>query len=241
MAKVVVIFGYGSGVADAVLEGFASSGEFKTAIVARTQSSLDAAAEKWVAKGATVKGYAADLSKSAEMPALVERITAELGPIDVVVYNATVSVPYTASPDEIAWASNININSMHVVYNTVLPSYKARGSGAFLLTGGGFAYNGAWSVGLNFQFGAAAKAYYRNFAQSASATHKGDGINVVCMTVKSLVKSSNIPMAVDHDAAFRPILGAAFYKAATAPASEWADEVGVSYEPPAADAPAASP
>ena len=130
-----------------------------------------------------------------------------------------------------------------MIYNTLYPTYKARGSGAFLLTGGGFAYNGAWSVGLNFQFGAAAKAYYRNFAQSASATHKADGVNVVCMTVKSLVKSSNIPMPVDHDAAFRPILGEAFYKASTAAPADWVDEVGVSYEPPAAaaEAPSAAP
>ena len=47
------------------------------------------------------------------------------------------------------------------------------GKGTFLLSEGGLADNGAWSVGFGFQFGAAQKSYNKNFAQSTHATFSG--------------------------------------------------------------------
>lgn len=81
--KVCVIFGFGPGVSDAVLQRFGESGEFKIALVARNQGRLSTTADAWTSKGVTVKGFAADLSKPGEVPCLIESIEADLGPIDV--------------------------------------------------------------------------------------------------------------------------------------------------------------
>lgn len=58
------------------------------AILSRTQSKLDAVAEKYAAKGKKVVGYSVDLTQPETVPAAIERITAELGRIDVAIYNA---------------------------------------------------------------------------------------------------------------------------------------------------------
>ena len=86
-------------------------------------------------------------------------IAAALGPIDVVVYNATTPrLDPSASLAELQAAVNINITSVHVAFYTMLPLWKAAGKGTFLLTGGGLANNGAWSVGMGMQFGSPTKA-----------------------------------------------------------------------------------
>jgi len=228
MSKVAVIFGYGPGISDAVLSRFASSKGYKVAVTARNAERLQSACDKWAAQGVVVKAYPVDLSKPEQVPALLGQVAADLGPIDVVIYNAATSAAYDATPEQIVAATNVNIVSMHQAYNTLLPLYKARGSGAFLLTGGGFAYNGAWSVGLGFQMGAAAKAYYINFAQSASATHKDAGVNVVCMTVMGMVASDLVKAEVaGDDVAFRNKVGEAYFQAANADKAAWVHEVQI--------------
>jgi len=225
MSSVCVILGYGPGVSDAVLDAFVNSGKFKLALVARSLPRLEAAAAKHAGR-AEVKVFTADFSVPAQVVTVLADIQASLGAIDVCIYNAAATAPFDATPEQLAAAINVNVVSMHSAYNTLLPQFKARGAGVFLLTGGGFALNGAWSVGLGFQLGAAAKAYFRNFAQSASATHKGAGVHVCCMTVMSMINSDLIKDVAD-DAAFRVVCGDAYLRAATADKADWVDEVQV--------------
>ena len=72
---------------------------------------------------------------------------------------AHASLAVTVSVNELQAATNINIHSLHAAFHAVLPAWRAAKRGCFLTTGGGLANNGAYSVGLGFQFGSAAKAY----------------------------------------------------------------------------------
>jgi 3-oxoacyl-[acyl-carrier protein] reductase len=160
--KVAIVFGYGLAVADVFTERLVGTG-YSVAIVARNEARLRESAAKY---GPGVEAFPFDLSESAEIPGLLERITAQLGPIDLVLYNATIALPsYTQPVVAVQKAIAVNITSVHVTFGWLLPHFQARGSGTFLLSGGGFAENGAWSVGVGFQFGAPSKAYYKNFAQ----------------------------------------------------------------------------
>ena len=76
------------------------------------------------------------------------------------VYNATVPRMDPASPlTDVTAAVHINITSLHAAFYALLPGWRAGGRGTLLLTGGGLAGNGAWSVGMGMQFGAPVKAY----------------------------------------------------------------------------------
>merc|ERR1711998_360043 len=59
--------------------------------------------------------------------------------------------------------------------------------GCFLLSGGGYSDNGAYSVGGGHQFGSPVKAYFKNFAEAALATFSKDGINVCNLHICDLL------------------------------------------------------
>jgi 3-oxoacyl-[acyl-carrier protein] reductase len=231
-AKTAVIFGYGAAVGDAILEGFVRSG-YQVAIVARTQAKLDSVAADYQSKGDRVFAFVADLSKPEEVVQVIQRIVSELGHIHVGIYNATQGiVPYDAAPEQFESAANVNITSMHSAFGALLPAWREAHSGRFLLTGGVFGNNGAWSVGFNFQFGAAAKAYFRNFAESASTTFNGDGISVVNMCVASMVYGGDNLKLEDPNPeasrAFRMKIGQEYVRAAENAKEEWVPQIVLS-------------
>jgi NAD(P)-dependent dehydrogenase (short-subunit alcohol dehydrogenase family) len=181
---------------------------------------LTAAETKYRAMGHRVFGFVADLSDPAAVPVVLAQIVAEHGPVAVAHYNAVViGLPYSASPAELAAATNVNVVSMHVAFNTLLPAFQAARAGVFLLTGGGFGKNGAWAAPYGAGFGAAAKAYYRNFAESANATFAKDGVHVVAVSLNAMLHGSALfPDAASDPAAndaLRARIAAAFYSAAT--------------------------
>ena len=57
MSKVLVIFGYGPGMSEGILQRFGRSGEYKIALVARNAGRLQAATDAWAPKGVTVKVF----------------------------------------------------------------------------------------------------------------------------------------------------------------------------------------
>merc|ERR1712005_97025 len=88
--QTAVIMGYGTAVADVVLQSLTEAG-MKVAIVSRTQSKLDAAAAKYNLKlgEGTVKGFSFDLANVAGVKDLMKSIATDMGsPIKVVYYNA---------------------------------------------------------------------------------------------------------------------------------------------------------
>ena len=64
-----------------------------------------------------------------QVPALLAQVAADFGAIDVAIYNAASSAGFDATAEQVASAANVNIVSMHVAYNALLPVFTARGSG----------------------------------------------------------------------------------------------------------------
>lgn len=235
MSSVVVIFGYGPAVGNAILNRLLSepSREFKVALVARNTERLDIESEEWKAKGKEVKGFFGDLSKPETIPSLIEDIETTFGKIDIAIYNATVlNQSYSASPVEIAKGININIVSFHVVFNTLVTKWQERESGGrFLSTGGGLGENGAWSVPYQAQFGAATKAYFKNFAESALATFQDKRILVGNIIVVGLVYGGDSLTFDDpnpkQSEIFRQQVGDAFYHQLISDVDDWKANVKV--------------
>lgn len=224
----LVIIGYGLAVGDVILEKFASNG-WDVALVARRLEVLEAKAAEWAGR-ALVKAFAGDLSQPETIAPLINRIHAELGSIDLIIYNATtIGLPYDAPIEKLISNVHINITSLHVAFNAALPLFKAAGKGAFFTSGGGFGVNGAWGVPYGAQFGAAAKAYFRNFAQSGFATFKEENIFVSNLNIQSLVYGGVNITFEDTDPeksqAFRKKLGDTVWAQANLEKEHWVDEV----------------
>jgi len=201
--QTAVIMGYGTAVADVVLQSLTEAG-MKVAIVSRTQSKLDAAAAKYNLKlgEGTVKGFSFDLANVAGVKDLMASIATDMGsPIKVVYYNAAkFSLPFDASPEEVIAGCSVNFATLWSTFGAMLEEWTASGGGVFLMSGGGFALNGAYSVGFGAQFGSTQKAFMKNFAESAQATHVEKGIHVCALEISGLVfGGDNVPGSFNSD------------------------------------------
>ena len=82
----LAIIGAGKGLGAAVARRFGREG-FTVALVARHQGRVDALAAELQADGVTASGYTADVRDPASLRATLERVTEELGPIEVMQYS----------------------------------------------------------------------------------------------------------------------------------------------------------
>ena len=170
---VAVVAGAGPGNGAALARRFADGG-YAVALLARD-----------VAKIADLAGqiggavaYACDVSDPASVAAVFNTITAELGAVDVLLFNAGSSVfksveEITPAEFEAAW--RVNAYGSLLCSQAVIPAMKARGSGAILFTGATASLRGGRTTAAF----APAKAAQRSLAESMARTLWPAGIHVV--------------------------------------------------------------
>jgi NAD(P)-dependent dehydrogenase (short-subunit alcohol dehydrogenase family) len=133
-----VVIGAGPGIGQAVARRFAKEG-LPVGVIARTQATATAAAEAVFRIGPRAVARTADSSDETGLRSALDAVADELGPPDVVVYNAALIRPDT--PGELsvqahldAWAVNV-LGALSAAAH-VAPAMASRGSGTFLITGG---------------------------------------------------------------------------------------------------------
>ncbi|HVV56678.1 MAG TPA: SDR family NAD(P)-dependent oxidoreductase, partial [Mucilaginibacter sp.] len=89
--KVVVITGASAGLGRALVREFAKHGA-KIALLARGQDGLNAAVKEVEETGGQAKAYPTDVGEYEQVEAAAQAIETDLGPIDIWVNNAMVSV-----------------------------------------------------------------------------------------------------------------------------------------------------
>jgi NAD(P)-dependent dehydrogenase (short-subunit alcohol dehydrogenase family) len=87
-AKTCVVVGVGPGLGAAVARRFAAAGH-PVALAARTENKLGVFIDGIEAAGGTARGYGCDALFEEDVDTLFEQATSDLGPIGVVVYNAS--------------------------------------------------------------------------------------------------------------------------------------------------------
>jgi NADP-dependent 3-hydroxy acid dehydrogenase YdfG len=129
--KVVVITGASSGIGEAAARQLARSGA-NVVVGARRTKHLETLVTDIAKCGGSARFRAVDVTKRADVQALVDYAKAEFGQVDVLVNNAGVMPlsPLTALKVE-EWDRMIDVNIRGVLYGiaAVLPDMKARGEG----------------------------------------------------------------------------------------------------------------
>jgi NADP-dependent 3-hydroxy acid dehydrogenase YdfG len=129
--KVVVITGASSGIGEATARQLARSGA-NVVVGARRTERLEALVADITKTGGSARLRAVDVTKRADVQALVDYAKAEFGRVDVLVNNAGVMPlsPLTALKVE-EWDRMIDVNIRGVLHGiaAVLPDMKARGEG----------------------------------------------------------------------------------------------------------------
>jgi len=176
----------GPGVSAAVARRFGREG-FAVAAVARRADALNQQVDALKAIGIKAMGYSADASDPASLGSALDAAAAELGPIDVLVYNA-VGARYKPLGDVTAEELNadlrVSLGGALAAAQHVLPSMRKRNFGSILFTGGGFAFEPMpmlTSVGVG-------KAGIRNLAFSLFADLKDTNVHAGTVTICGPVK-----------------------------------------------------
>lgn len=133
-----VIIGAGPGIGQSVARRFAREA-MPAALIARSEKTVNDAAEAVSSFGVPVMRLTADSTDEAALRAALDAATAEFGLPDVVVYNAAIIRADTpgeldASGQLHAWAVNV-IGALTAAAH-LAPAMARRGNGTFIITGG---------------------------------------------------------------------------------------------------------
>ena len=169
--RIVVVTGAASGIGRALAQRFAAEG-------AKRVICSDINAEGVAATAAEVGGIAftTDVSKEADIQAMIEKVEAEIGPIDLFCSNAGIGYGGGAEVSDARWQRIWEINVMAHVWAArhLVPRMIERG--------GGYLLNTASAAGLLSQIGSAPYAVTKHaavaLAEWLAITHGDQGIKV---------------------------------------------------------------
>ena len=178
--KTVVVTGGGGGIGGATCRRFAKEGA-KVAVLDLDQAAADRVAGEIRAAGGSAQGFRCDITKRDEVDAAIAGVTAQLGPIDVLVNNAGWDVfrPFLKT-DAPLWDKIIAINLVGALnmHHAVLPGMVERRRGRIVNVASDAARNGSSGEAVY----AACKGGLVSFSKTIAREHSRHGItvNVVC-------------------------------------------------------------
>lgn len=134
--KKALVTGASSGIGKQVALAYAQAGA-EIALAARNSAALEALAEEIVAAGGKAVPLACDVTQQDQVTAVVDRMTAELGGIDIAVCNAgIVSVtPMLDMPlEEFERIQNTNVTGVFLTAQAAARAMVAQGRGGSIIT-----------------------------------------------------------------------------------------------------------
>lgn len=179
--KVCVVVGVGPGNGESFVRRFAAEG-YRVAALARSEDRL----RECVADIEGAGAYGCDATDPEQVREVFERIEADLGPVDVVLYNAGSGVwggleAVEASDLSTTWEVN-TLGLFHVARH-VVPAMRDRGRGVVGITGATAAMRGKAATTAFAQ----AKAAQRSLAQSLAREFGPAGIHVFYFIVDGVI------------------------------------------------------
>ena len=178
--KVAIITGGSSGIGREIAKKFAAEGA-RVAIANRTIATGEETAAEITGQGGTARAYACDVSKAADVEALVAGVEADQGPVDILVANAgtLINKPVEElTEDDWDTTMAINLKGVFLPVRAVVPGMKARRSGKLILIG---SIAGTWGYATGAAY-CSSKGGVIMMMKALTAELAGHGINVNCIS-----------------------------------------------------------
>lgn len=179
--KVCAVIGVGPGNGAALARRFAADG-YALALMARSKKNTEALAEEL----ADARSFACDVGDAASVADAFAAVRAEMGEVDVVVFNAGSGVfgaldDVSAADFEASW--RVNSLGLFLVAKEVTPAMKAAGEGAIVVIGATASRRG---TARTTAF-APAKAAQRSLCEALARQLGPDGIHVALIILDGVV------------------------------------------------------
>ncbi len=226
--RVAVVVGVGAGLGAALGRRFSRG--YAVALVARGGEKLEAFAREVADAGGRALAVAADVSKADEIHAAFERIRRELGPVDVLLYNAAMRpfgrlMETKPSTFENTW--RVNAFGAFLCAQEVVPGMLARGKGAIVLTG---ATAGTRPFATSAAFGPA-KFALRGLGQVMARDLGPQGIHVAYVNIDGAIDMPFIhrlrPQLTKEDMLDPAAIAETYWHIAHQDRSTWTQELDV--------------
>jgi NAD(P)-dependent dehydrogenase (short-subunit alcohol dehydrogenase family) len=174
--KVVAVTGAASGIGRALAARFVAEGAAAVAVADRDEAGARAVAMQL---GERAHAFACDVSREADVRALIETFESDHGPIDLFCSNAGIGIGGGVEASNEDWQRIWDVNVMGHVFAArhLVPRMLARG--------GGYLLNTASAAGLLTQIGSAPYAVTKHaavaLAEWLSVTYGDAGLRVSCL------------------------------------------------------------
>ncbi len=222
-----LVVGVGPGLGAAAARRFAKAG-MAVALAARNEDKLGAIAEEIVSAGGTAKAYAADGSDEAHVADLFERVEADLGPLEVTIFNAGTFMRASileASAEDFEHCWRIGCYGGFLVGREAARRMVPRERGTIVFTGATASLRG----GSNFFNLAVGKFGLRALAQSLARELGPKGIHVAHVVIDGQIMSERWAHLTDErppDALLEPdAIAETYFQLHIQHRSAWAHEV----------------
>lgn len=184
MNQVALIVGVGPGLGAAIARRF-GRGFFCVALIARTPDFISELARELSSAGERALAVVADASDPKQLSAAIWKIRAELGPINVLVHNASASSGaglVGTSPEQFEETWRSAALGAFVCARETLPDMQAAGSGAMIFTGATSSVRGGGWLAFS-----SAKFALRGLVQSLARELWPQGIHVAHIIIDGLI------------------------------------------------------
>src|SRR6516165_6780043 len=197
--EVAAVAGVGPGLGASLARRFAGGG-CRMALLARSPEFIAELAEELRRKGAKVLAVPTDVSQGAQVAAAFRSIRKELGPIDVLINNASASGPFgqpflEITSDSFTYGWRIGVLGAFLCSQAVVPDMLRKGTGCILFTGATSSVRGA---SITFS---SAKFAMRGLAQALARELWPKGIHVAHAIIDGVIRESEIELGADDETA----------------------------------------
>ncbi|MCA9871322.1 MAG: SDR family NAD(P)-dependent oxidoreductase [Anaerolineae bacterium] len=161
--------------------------QFRVALISRRSALLPSYLETMHEEGIDAVGYIAHPGNFAELRAVFDQVGEQLGPVEVLVYNAAIArvdQPSELVPEVMMDDLAVNVAGALVSAQAVLPEMRQRRSGTIIFTGAELASK----PNLHYASLGVGKAGLRNLAIAMGDELEVEGVHVAMVTVNDFVR-----------------------------------------------------
>src|ERR1700761_8808977 len=203
---VAVVAGVGSGLGASLARKFAKEG-CRLALLARSSDFLESFSEQLRRDGTETLAIATDLGEPEQVTSAFERIHQRLGPVDLLVNNASASGPFgqpfvEITPESFSHGWQVGVLGSFLCSQAVVPEMLRRSAGVILFTGATSSVRGA---AITFS---SAKFALRGLAQGLARELWPKGIHVAHIVIDGVIQENEMKAGLD-DSATEPLMNPA--------------------------------